>query len=278
MVIHSSSNSSSSSSSSKTTTTASGSGGGDQNKAAAPNESLHFIKWIQQDGFIYMTINLEEIYLHVNIGYCTRYRTSMPKMIRFFSQEFHVYSFTYDYHLSAINRNLTSASWMVRSQITQIISKFLDEFHSYYVRHPLYSINKVFKLINEKRDSSFIQNFYLQQQQQYQTSSLTANVSQLRQQQQKQCQSFHKFGFIFDYISAKSKLKSANSNLSFFPLDVGNVDNKTAIYSLNDTQNATNVLDNEYLKYLVIRIDNLFKTSETSYETTTVAHNNNSYT
>jgi hypothetical protein len=38
------------------------------------NESQinHFIKWIQQDGFLYITFNVEEIYLHVKLGYCAR--------------------------------------------------------------------------------------------------------------------------------------------------------------------------------------------------------------
>ena len=37
------------------------------------SQTNHFIKWIQQDGFLYITFNVEEIYLHVKLGYCARY-------------------------------------------------------------------------------------------------------------------------------------------------------------------------------------------------------------
>jgi len=206
-----------------TTTTISSSGfsNSEQTAAAKLSENLHFIKWIQQDGFIYLTINLEEIYLHAKLGYCTRYRTAnmarsfLNEMVRFFSQEFHVYSFTYDYHLSVINRNLTSSSWKARSQISQIISKFLDEFVDYYSRLPLHSTNKVYKLVNEKADSSLLLN--------------------QQQQQQQQQQNSHKYGFIFDYISAKHK--SSNPSLVFMPLIINDLDNNIAIYSLTDSAN-----------------------------------------
>ena len=55
------------------------------------SENLHSIKWIQQDGFICLTIHLEEIYLHARLGYCTRYRTNVPRaflneVIRFLTE------------------------------------------------------------------------------------------------------------------------------------------------------------------------------------------------
>lgn len=120
------------------------------------NQVYHFIKWIQQDGFLYITMNIEEIYLCVKLGYCTRYRSAsrlafVNETIRFFSQEFHLHSFIYDFHLTAINTNFFSSSptGMKISQTAPIISKFLDEFVEFFLRIPIYSSNKVF--YNKKR-------------------------------------------------------------------------------------------------------------------------------
>ena len=110
------------------------------------NQIFHFIKWIQQDGFLYITMNIEEIYLCVKLSYCTRYRSSsrlafINETIRFFTQEFHLHSFIYDFHLSAINTNFLLSSSI--SQTAPIISKFLDEFVEFFLRIPIYSTNKV---------------------------------------------------------------------------------------------------------------------------------------
>ena len=43
-----------------------------QNSFSNETQTNHFIKWIQQDGFLYITFNVEEIYLHVKLGYCAR--------------------------------------------------------------------------------------------------------------------------------------------------------------------------------------------------------------
>ncbi len=72
------------------------------------------MKWVQQDGFIYLTVSLEEIFVNIKLGYCTRYRLAsrsfLTDLIKFFSKDFHIHSLTYDYHLTAINRNLIPSS------------------------------------------------------------------------------------------------------------------------------------------------------------------------
>lgn len=115
--------------------------------SSSPSQTYHFIKWIQQDGFLYITMNIEEIYLCVKLGYCTRYRSAsrlafVNETIRFFTQEFHLHSFIYDFHLSAIHTNFLSAGMLI-SQTAPIISKFLDEFVEFFMRIPIYSSNKV---------------------------------------------------------------------------------------------------------------------------------------
>lgn len=110
----------------------------------------HFIKWIQQDGFLYITMNVEEIYLCVKLGYCTRYRSAsrlgfINELIRFFTHEFHLHSFIYDFHLSAVNISFSAppSIGMVIAPTATIISKFLDEFVEFFLRIPIYSSNKV---------------------------------------------------------------------------------------------------------------------------------------
>ena len=105
--------------------------------ATTPNvsdtQTNHFIKWIQQDGFIYVTISLEEVFVHVKFGYCTRYRAQSRQFFNeinhYLSNEFHIQSCSYDYHLSAVNRNF-SPSTILQSQINvQTLLKFLEEFY-----------------------------------------------------------------------------------------------------------------------------------------------------
>lgn len=115
------------------------------------SQTYHFIKWIQQDGFLYITMNIEEIYLCVKLGYCTRYRSAsrlafVNETIRFFTQEFHLHSFIYDFHLSAIHTNFLSIGMLI-AQTAPIISKFLDEFVEFFMRIPIYSSNKVNSLM-----------------------------------------------------------------------------------------------------------------------------------
>lgn len=197
------------------------------------NQILHFIKWIPHDGFLYLTMNLEEIYLHVRIGYCSRYRSAnrlgfINEVIRFLTQEFHVHSFIYDFHLSAINSNFLSSSQtgMQISQTSYIISKFLDEFVEFFSRVPLYSQNKVFKLIYEKSDNSLRPNQFTQ---------------------------------IFDLINpAKKKLTSDKSTISAFNT-LYIFDNNIAIYSLVDQPKQGSNLSTDCSKYLIVKIETYSK-------------------
>jgi hypothetical protein len=161
--------------------------------------------------------------VNIKLGYCTRYRLAsrsfLTDLIKFFSKDFHVHSLTYDYHLTAINRNLIPSSWSSTKHMTLTISKFLDEFVDFFSRPPLFCNNKVFKCIYEKTDYSVTP---------------------------------HKFGLIFDYMMfAKKKLnKSGEFNTSqFIPLDV-NLDNNIGIFTIADSKSDT------YTKYLVIKIEN----------------------
>ena len=185
-------------------------------------QMLHFIKWLQQDGFLYLTINLEEIYLHVRVGFCCRYRSSnrqsfISDIVRFLTQEFHVHSFIYDFHLSAINSNFlsTSQSGMQISQTSVIVSKFLDEFVEFFSRVPLYSQNKVFKLVKENVDSSLKQN---------------------------------QITVLFDLISYANR-KLGIGNMSFQTLHT--FGNNLTIYSLNDSSNCS--------KYLIVKLEQFSK-------------------
>lgn len=203
-----------------------------QNNQHDGTQTLHFIKWIQQDGFLYLTLNLDEIYLHARVGYCARYRSTsrlgfINEIMRFLTQEFHVHSFIYDFHLSAINSNFLASSQtgMQISQTSQIISKFLDEFVEFFSRIPLYSQNKVFKLIYEKTDSSLIP---------------------------------HQFRLIFDFIIySKKKLTTEKSSIvSFKTLYI--FDNNIAIYSLVDAQKSST---GDCSKYLVVKLESFTKES-----------------
>ena len=197
------------------------------------NQTNHFIKWIQQDGFLYITLNVEEIYLHVKLGYCARYRSTsrsfVNEIIKFFTQEFHVHSFVHDFHLAAINRNFSSSiTGSQISQTSQTIAKFLDEFVEFFRRIPSYSINKVFKRVYEKSDHSLIP---------------------------------HQFRLIFDFVIdsiTKINAEDDENQLLFKTLYV--FDNNIAIYSLTDgsskASNGANNASSDYLKYLVIKIEN----------------------
>ena len=105
-----------------------------------------------------MAVNLEEIFVNIKLGYCTRYRMAsrafLSDLIKFFSNDFHIHSLSYDYHLTAINRNLIPSSWSSPKHMSLTISKFLDEFVEFFSRVPWYSSNKVFKVIYEKPDYS----------------------------------------------------------------------------------------------------------------------------
>lgn len=205
-------------------------------------------------------MNVEEIYLCVKLGYCTRYRSAsrlafINETIRFFTQEFHLHSFIYDFHLAAINTNFLSSSptGMLISQTAPIISKFLDEFVEFFLRIPIYSCNKVrtsdctdeflksaqkratkvYKLIHEKPDSSLIP---------------------------------HQFRLIFDFmIVSEKRTTPANDNenessctLTFKILYV--FDNNIAIYSLVDNT----AVSKDYSKFLVIKIENFNKETTNS--------------
>lgn len=210
-------------------------------------DTHHFIKWIQQDGFLYITINIEEIFMHIKLGYCTRYRLAsrafLNEMIKFFALEFHVHSFTYDYHLTAINRNFLAA-FGTSNQISQTISKFLDEFVKFFHCVPLFSTNKVFKIVYEKLDCSLIP---------------------------------HKFGLIFDFmITAKKKInKDGKFNISFTPLCLNLVDNigiylisKSVSQQDSNKQQKSNINRVDYSKYLVIKIESYQSNSNSSNNTT----------
>ncbi|CAF0823180.1 unnamed protein product [Brachionus calyciflorus] len=187
------------------------------------NQILHFIKWIQQDGFLYLNINLEEIYVQIRVGFCSRYRsanrlTFINELIRFLNQDFHVHSFIYDIHLSAINSNFlsTSPAGMQISQTSYIISKFLDEFVEYFNRVPVYTQNKVFKLVYEKPDNSLKPNQHT---------------------------------LIFDFISYANKKLNENK----IPIQtLHTFGNNLTIYSLSD-QNENNS------KYLIVKIEQFYK-------------------
>lgn len=184
--------------------------------------------------------------MHIKLGYCTRYRLAtkafLYEMLKFFACEFHVHSFTYDYHLTAINRNFITSACGAPNMISQTISKFLDEFVDFFHRVPVFSTNKVYKIVYEKLDYSLIP---------------------------------HKFGLIFDFmISAKKKInKDGQFNNSFTPLYL-NLDNNIGIYSLTyvkDTSKPASSPDNkakvgkiEYSKYLVIKIESYQTTQQSS--------------
>jgi hypothetical protein len=140
-----------------------------------------------------------------------------------------VHSFIHDFHLTAINQNFSSS--ITGSQISQTsftIVKFLDEFVDFFMRIPIYSLNKVFKRVYEKSDHSLIP---------------------------------HQFRLIFDFvIDSITKINSENeeNQLLFKTLYV--FDNNIAIYSLTDGIKsnggaASNTISSDYLKYLVIKIE-----------------------
>ena len=151
-------------------------------------------------------------------------RAFLSDLVRFFAQDFHVHSLTYDYHLTAINRNLIPSSWSSPKHMSLTISKFLDEFVEFFSRVPLFSSNKVFKVIYEKTDYSVMP---------------------------------RKFGLIFDFMMfAKKKLNKNGQfiNSLFTPLDV-NLDNNIGIYTLSDQK------PDSYSKYLVIKIESFITTT-----------------
>ena len=165
------------------------------------NHIYHFIKWIQQDGFLYITMSLESIYLSVKLGYCYRYRSPckvafLDDITNFLHKEFHVHSYIYDYHLTAINTNFSSSSTSalasimgnnytsnyISTQTSEIIASFLNQFVDFFSQTPVFSSNTVIKTVFEKPDNSLIQ---------------------------------HQFGLIFDYIiDSKKKLSSLDANFS----------------------------------------------------------------
>ena len=160
-------------------------------------------------------------------------RSFVNEIIKFFTQEFHVHSFIHDFHLTAINQNFSSSSvtGSQLSQTSQIIAKFLDEFVDFFMRMPIYSINKVFKRVYEKSDHSLIP---------------------------------HQFRLIFDFvIDSITKINAANEQsqqLLFKTLHV--FDNNIAIYSLTDANRSNNnsnignsSISSDYLRYLVIKIE-----------------------
>ena len=255
------------------------------------NSSLtHFIKWIHQDGFIYITLNFDDIFLHVKFGFCPRYRSStrlfFNEINRLIGKEFHFHSASYDYHLVTINRNFQSAnsyasnslvqtpnefqnrkptniqttnqqqqqqqsSSIIQSAISlQTLMKFLDEFFDYFMtkcdnnlqvsKLPNFSVNKIYKDTFEKPDCSLIPK---------------------------------KIGIVFDYI-----LNRKQDATSFLPIHT-NLENNIGIYlatnqenqrqfassatSLNQSTPTNNDLINnnqekeiEYMKYLIVKIEN----------------------
>jgi hypothetical protein len=219
------------------------------------SHTYHFIKWIQQDGFLYITMSLEQIYISVKLGYCYRYRSPckiafLDEIAQFLLRQFHVHSYIYDYHLTAINTNFISSSTslasvlglnytnytatQVISQTSEIIANFLNQFVEFFARIPIFSANTVIKTVYEKWDNSLIP---------------------------------HQFGLIFDYIiDSKKKLASAdvNFNLKFKTLYL--FDNNIGIYLLNESQPARLSSSGErqqnieyFNKYLVIKIESLTK-------------------
>ncbi len=216
------------------------------------NDVHHFIKWIQQDGFLFITITIEEIFMHIKFGYSTRYRQAsrsfLNELTKFFATEFHVHSLSYDFHLSTINRNFTTI--LQQNQISLTISRFLDEFVDFFHRDrvPLFSTNKVFKICYEKLDYSLIP---------------------------------HKFGLIFDFmISAKKKFNKDGFNVNFTPLYL-NMYNNIGIYSITDLADSPAASSTsssctispakiDYSKYLVIKIES-YQTNASHTASTTVS-------
>ena len=152
-----------------------------------------------------------------------------------------MHSFIHDFHLTAINQNFSSS--ITGSQISQTshtIAKFLDEFVDFFMRMPIYSLNKVFKRVYEKSDHSLIP---------------------------------HQFRLIFDFvIDSITKINSENEEnlLLFKTLYV--FDNNIAIYSLTDAgvKSNSNANSSEYLKYLVIKIEaQSVVTSSTNWSSST---------
>ena len=58
------------------------------NSISAESQVQHFIKWISQDGFLYLTLHLDEVFIHVKLGYSARYRATsssfLNEIVRFF--------------------------------------------------------------------------------------------------------------------------------------------------------------------------------------------------
>jgi hypothetical protein len=214
------------------------------------NQLLYFIKWIPNDGFLFITLNFEEIFLHCKLGYFTRYhtltRTFTNELNKFLYHDFHIHSMSYDYHLLATNLNFTKATTLQSTLAFQTLQKFLDDFNEYYkLKAPPCSLHKLFKLVYEKYDCSLIP---------------------------------HKIGLIFDFIL---NLRQKNETITFIPIYT-NLDNNIAIYNvkaLNSEPNtssqtpiscspAVNQLQHPYLnldspstsnsdysKYLIVKIE-----------------------
>ena len=207
----------------------------------------------------------------------------------------HAHSFVYDFHLAAINRNfitnphassshslspsstssasaasvsstLSSSSFQQISSTAPTIVHFLSEFVEFFGTRGAHSLNKIYKLVHEKSDSSLIP---------------------------------HQFRLIFDFIidarrhrgiddatttthslatgdgdcncggddgetDATTKTPSlAQPSLTFKTLYV--FDNGIAIYSINDTNTNTNTTNNNtsnnFNKYLVVKIESLSSTA-----------------
>ncbi len=171
------------------------------------NQLLYFIKWIPNDGFLFLTLNFDEIFLHCKLGYYTRYRTLTRtftnELNKFLYHDFHIHSLSYDYHLLAVNLNFTKATTLQSTLAFQTLQKLLDDFNDYFrLKAPPCSMHKLFKVVYEKYDCSLIP---------------------------------HKIGLIFDFIL---NLKQKNETITFIPIYT-NLDNNIAIYNVKALNTST---------------------------------------
>ena len=265
----------------------------DERKYSGSNDQeaslTHFIKWIHQDGFVYLTLNFDDIFLHIRFGFCPRYRSSTSL---FFNEinylvgtEFHFHSASYDYHLTTINRNFqstsiiqttaSSSSATKQQQSTtlqsasslQTLLKFLEEFYEYFTtrfennikvtKKPYFALNKIYKDSFERPECSLIPK---------------------------------KIGIIFDYI-----LNRKDDATSFLPIHT-NLESNIAIYSATNPHASqassasvsqftpTNELlannqrqqEVEYIKYLVVKIENLNSKPQQSHVVSTLTSSSSS--
>lgn len=194
-----------------------------------------------------MTMSLDSIYLVVKLGYCLRYRSAnkslfMNEITHFQLRDFHVHSYTYDYHLSAINTSILSGE--VIAQTSELIADFLNKFVDFYAtRAPVFSYNTVIRTIYERADNSLIA---------------------------------HQFGLIFDYV-IESRLRlndmlETKSNIKIKTLCL--FDNNIAIYRLEEPDKKSE----HFYKYLVIKIESYTKEVAVSVKETAIAKSSNTST